>query len=137
FINGSTEAVDLSINYFVVDGPPPSFQPLSPGYWKNHPCAWPVDSLTLGTKTYTKAELLKIMSMPKGGDASLILAYQLIAAKLNLLSGADPTLIGPLVSDGDALLSKYAGKLPYKVKSSSTVGTQMTAIGDALSALWF
>ena len=32
--------------------------PLTQGYWKNHSNAWPVNSLTLGSQTYTKAELL-------------------------------------------------------------------------------
>lgn len=137
FIDGSTEAVDVAINYFVATHPPIFFQPLSPGYWKNHPCAWPVDELTLGSQTYTKCQLLKIMRMPKRGDASLILAFQLIAAKLNILSGADPTEIDPLVGQGDALLAGYAGKLPYKVKSSTPIGQQMTGIASALSALWF
>jgi hypothetical protein len=114
-----------------------AFTPLSPGYWKNHPCAWPVSSLTLGNQTYTKSELLKILKMPKGGDASLILAFQLIAAKLNVLSGADPAPISGLVTQGDALLSLYPGKLPYKVKTASTIGSQMTAIGNTLSALWY
>jgi len=111
--------------------------PLSPGYWKNHPCAWPTNSLTLGSQTYSKSELLKILKSSKGGDASMILANQLIAAKLNLLNGADPAPISGLVAQGDALLSLYSGKLPYKVKTSSAVGAQMTAIADALSALWY
>lgn len=111
--------------------------PLSPGYWKNHPCAWPTSSLTLGSQTYSKTELLNILKTAKGGDASMILAFHMIAAKLNLLNGADPTPISGLVSQGDALLSLYAGKLPYKVKTSSPIGSQMTPISNALSALWY
>ena len=65
--------------------------PLSQGYWKNHPNAWPVNSLMLGSQTYTKAELLAILNTPGGGDASMILAVQLIAAKLNIAAGSDPT----------------------------------------------
>jgi hypothetical protein len=83
-------------------------------------------------------ELMKLMWTSKsGGDASLILAFQLIAAKLNILSGADPTKIDPLVAQGDALLSKFSGRLPYKVKSSSPIGAQMTTIGNTLSAMWY
>ena len=65
--------------------------PLTQGYWKNHPNAWPVNSLMLGSQTYTKAELLNILNTPVGGDASLNLAHQLIAAKLNIAAGSDPT----------------------------------------------
>jgi hypothetical protein len=115
----------------------PEFAPMSPGYWKNHASEWPVATLTLGSQSYTQTALLKILNSPTGGDASLILARHLIAAKLNLLSGSDATVIGPLVAQGDALLSLYAGKLPYKVKTSSAIGKQMTGIANTLSAMWF
>jgi len=138
-IDAPIAATDAVVNYFATGSPVPpqevpTFQPLSPGYWKNH--AWPVTGLTLGSQTYTQAELLKIMAKP-GGDASTIMAFQLIAAKLNLLSGADPAPISGLVFEGDTLLSLYPGKLPYKVKTSSTIGKQMTGVGSVLSALWF
>jgi hypothetical protein len=58
------------------------------GYWKNHPDAWPVTSLTLGTVNYTQADLLSILGTPSGGNGLLILAHQLIAAKLNIAQGA-------------------------------------------------
>jgi hypothetical protein len=60
---------------------------LTQGFWENHPNAWPVSSLTLGRQTYTQAELLAILRTPVRGDASLILTYQLIAAKLNSAGG--------------------------------------------------
>lgn len=34
----------------------------SAGYWKNHPEAWPVSSLKLGTVSYTKTQLLQILN---------------------------------------------------------------------------
>ena len=56
---------------------------------------WPVNSLMLGSQTYSKAELLTILRTRVGAgpkaDASLILADQLIAAKLNIANGADGT----------------------------------------------
>jgi hypothetical protein len=78
---------------------------LTQGYWKTHPEAWPVTSLTLGTVTYTQAQLLSILNQPVQGNGLIALAHQLIAAKLNALSGATPssaitqadTLIGSLV----------------------------------------
>lgn len=74
------------------------------GYWKNHPGVWPVTSLTLGTVTYTQAQLLQILNTPAGGNALLIIAHQLIATKLNIANGADPTLISSAVSSADALI---------------------------------
>ena len=58
----------------------------TPGYWKNdRKHLWPVTSLTIGGVTYTKAQLLVILRTPPRGDATHILAFQLIAAKLNQL----------------------------------------------------
>jgi hypothetical protein len=63
--------------------------PLGQGFWKNHTGAWPVTSLTLGRQTYTQAELLALFDTPPRGDASVILAQQLIAAKLNIANGSN------------------------------------------------
>ena len=112
--------------------------PLTQGYWKNHPSAWPVTSLTLGCQTYTQAELLAILNTAIGkgssADASLILADQLIAAKLNIANGSDPTPISATITAADALLCTFGGKLPYHVKPSSMVGQQMTALAATLDA---
>jgi hypothetical protein len=106
--------------------------PLTQGYWKNHPNAWPVNSLMLGSQTYTKAELLNILNTPSGGDASLILAKQLIAAKLNIAAGSDPTPVSSTITHADSLLSMFSGKLPYHVNPSSAIGQMMVSDGDTL-----
>ena len=103
--------------------------PQGKGYWKNNPNAWPVSSLMLGSQTYTKSELLTILRTPIKGDASLILADQLIAAKLNIASGADGTPVTSTITHADFLLSSFSGKLPYKVKPSTSTGQAM--VNDA------
>jgi hypothetical protein len=40
------------------------------GYWKTHPTAWPVLSLTLGTVSYTQAQLLAILGQPVATELS-------------------------------------------------------------------
>jgi hypothetical protein len=106
--------------------------PLTQGYWKNHPNAWPVNSLMLGSQTYTKAELLDILNTPSGGDASLILAKQLIATKLNIAAGSDPTPVSNTITHADSLLSMFSGKLPYHVAPSSDIGQMMVSDGATL-----
>ena len=65
--------------------------PQSRRYWKDNPALWPVTSLMLGSESYGMAELQKIIDGDgRNGDASLVLARQLIAAKLNLANGSDP-----------------------------------------------
>ena len=100
------------------------------GFWKNNPAAWPASALpmTLGSQTYTKTELLAILQTPIKGDASLILADQLIAAKLNI-ANANGTPVASTITNADSLLSGFNGKLPYHVKPSSSTGQAM--INDA------
>jgi hypothetical protein len=83
----------------------------------------------LGSQTYTKAELLNILNNPGGGDASMILAVQLIAAKLNIANGSDPAPVSSTITHADSLLGMFNGKLPYKVKPSSPTGQMM--VNDA------
>ncbi len=72
------------------------------GYWKNHPEAWPVTNLTLGTVNYTASQLLSILNQSVGGNGLISLAHQLIAAKLNIANGADGTVINSTIAAADA-----------------------------------
>ena len=74
------------------------------GYWKNHELAWPVTSLTLGTVNYTAAELLQILNEPAQGRKLVILAHQLIAAKLNIANGANMSSISTTITSADLLI---------------------------------
>lgn len=102
------------------------------GYWKNHEDDWPVDNLTLGQHSYEQDELVDLLRAPPRGDASLILAHQLIAAKLNVEAGADPASVEGTLEDADALLFQYDERLPLDVRASSDDGQQMVSIGQSL-----
>src|SRR5262249_12098735 len=106
--------------------------PVGLGFWKNHPSAWPVGTLMLGSQTYTESELLGVLRMRTAHDASLKLADQLIAAKLSIASGSDPTTIRTPVADPDRLLAGFGGKLPYGVSPSSVLGRSMVSDGKWL-----
>src|SRR5215831_4391865 len=134
---GAVSVIDTATNTRVADvrvgvGPvgvaitPVTFAcPLGQGFWKNHPDTWPVTSLTLGSQTYTQAELLALFDTPPRGDASVILSHQLIAAKLNIANGSSPAPISSTIADADTLLTQFSGKLPYDVSTSSAIGQQM------------
>jgi hypothetical protein len=77
---------------------------LTQGFWKNHPDAWPVGGLILGSVSYTKDQLITILKTPVRGNGLLSLAHQLIAAKLNVLSGADDSDVEDAIEDADALI---------------------------------
>jgi hypothetical protein len=112
--------------------PVPTACPLSQGFWKNHVEYWPVNSLILGSQSYTLSELTKILKTPPAQDASLNLAHQLIAAKASIKWGSDRTPISDVIAQADSLLSGFSGKLPYSVKPSSKKGKQMTALAKTL-----
>ncbi len=74
------------------------------GFWKNHESAWPVMSLMLGSVNYSKAQLLSILGQSVQGNGLVSLAHQLIAVKLNIASGADPTDASAAIAAADALI---------------------------------
>ena len=73
-------------------------------YWKNHPDAWPVQNVMLGTINYTQVQLLQIFNQPGAGNGLVALAHQLITAKLNIANGANPSAIQTAVTRAGALI---------------------------------
>ena len=76
------------------------------GYWKNHAESWSrVTTLTLGSVTYTQAQILAILRQPARGNGLVSLAHQLIATRLNLLLGVvPPAAVGRAVEQADAAI---------------------------------
>jgi len=79
------------------------------GFWKNHYAAsWPSTvvsgGLTLGSVHYTAAELQSIFNTPPAGNGLIILAHQLIAAKLNIANGADGSAVAAAIAAADAMI---------------------------------
>jgi len=74
------------------------------GYWKNHPDVWPLQSLTLGAVSYSKSQLLQILNRPAQGNGLVTLGHQLIAAKLNIANGADPSAVQQTVIGADNMI---------------------------------
>ena len=72
----------------------------TPGYWKNHPEAWPVESITVGGTEYTKAQAIAWLDKP-GKDKTLTLFSSLVAAKLSVLVGNDSTCVASTITAAD------------------------------------
>jgi len=113
--------------------------PFSLGYWKTHPAAWPVTTLTLGTVSYTQTQLLAILKTSPGtgtkSDASLILAYQLIAAKLNVANGSNPCLFAAAMAAADALIDGRTIPITPKITPNTAEGQQMVSLANTLAQL--
>jgi len=103
--------------------------PQGEGYWKNHTNQWAVNSLTLGGVTYSKDQLISILNSPIKGDASVILAKQLIATLLSLANGSDPASVCNTIADANSLLAGCT--VPCGISPSSARGQAM--INDANS----
>jgi hypothetical protein len=64
-----------------------------------------VTSLVLGDVAYSRSELLAVFGQPAKGNGLVSLSHQLIAAKLNLLLGAQPpSQVMIAIGEADALV---------------------------------
>jgi hypothetical protein len=79
--------------------------PHSQGYWQNHQDDWPVNSITIGGITYTKEDAITLMKMPGSGDKTYDMFQHLVAAKLNIFMGCDPSCIDEVILDADAWMA--------------------------------
>jgi cysteine-rich repeat protein len=95
---------------------------LTQGYWKNHPKAWPVSELSLGTVTYTKAQALTVFGQPVEGNGLISLSHQLMASKLNVAAGATNAVAGA-IAQADAMI----GALVAPSIGKGTLATETTS----------
>jgi len=93
----------------------------SPGYWKNHSDAWPVEGITVGGHYYPKAEAIELMKAKSKGDKAYTMFSALVAAKLNVLIGNDPDCYAQTIADADAWMSANVPDMDshIKVKANS------------------
>jgi hypothetical protein len=93
-----------------------------------------VNTLKIGALDYTQCQLLCALARIGQGNALVILAHQLIAAKLNILNGADGTSVAATITDADALIDSY-NILTDSVPTGgpgNTLGPAMTADATTL-----
>ncbi len=90
----------------------------TPGYWMNHPEAWPVTSIVIGGDTYSQATAIALLQAPGNKDKTYTMFASLLSAKLNLLMGTNPVCITGEVALADAWMDTY-GPVGTKVAASS------------------
>jgi hypothetical protein len=100
------------------------------GYWKNHSDVWPLQSLTLGAVSYNAPDLLQILNRPAQGNGLVTLAHQLIATKLNIANGADPTAVQQSVIDADNMVG---GLIVPPIGSGYLSPAQTSQLTDTLT----
>ena len=103
---------------FYPSQPPPSVGTGTPGYWKNHPEAWPVEAIVIGNVSYSKDVAIAFMSQSEGGDKTLTMFRHLASTKLNLLNGTDGSCIADDVTAADQWMVTY-GPVGRGVRANS------------------
>lgn len=103
--------------YCTPDQPPSNPGTGTPGYWKNHPDAWPVDSITIGGNTYTRDEAITWMKKPVRGDKTLTMFPALVSAKLNTFIDNDASCVSGTIAAADAWMADHP--VGSRVRASS------------------
>lgn len=101
----------------------------TPGYWKNHPAAWPVNSITIGGNVYTKSQAISWMQTPVRGDKTKTMFAHLVSAKLNVLVGNESGCVDGTIADADAWMALHP------VGSGVGGGTTAWALGAPLATV--
>jgi hypothetical protein len=96
-----TYSVELYCECEEEDGPGTG----TPGYWMNHPDAWPVPNIVIGCINYTKEEAISIMKDPVKGDKTYTMFPALVAAVLNVLVGNDSSCIDNTIAEADSWMA--------------------------------
>jgi len=90
----------------------------TPGYWKTHPEAWPMPSVTVGGVTYTTDQAIAILGTPVTKDKTYTMFASLVSAILNVKIGNDSTCVNDAIAAGQAWMAAY-GPAGHGVAASS------------------
>jgi hypothetical protein len=99
----------------------------TPGYWKNHPDAWPDPSITVGGVTYTVAQAISWLNKT-GKDKTVTMFQSLVSAMLSVKIGNDGSCINTSIAQGNAWLATY------HLGSNVAGGSQAWAIGNPIQS---
>jgi hypothetical protein len=113
-----------------VQVPPPGTG--TPGYWKNHPEAWPLEEIVVGGRTYSKADAI-VWLKKVGKDKTTTMFSSLVPAILNVEVGNDSSCVASTIVDAHKWMATY-GPVGSNVPASSyawSVGEPMHSHMDA------
>jgi hypothetical protein len=110
YFDGAGGEINLTIDAGIyMPTPPPNPGTGTPGYWMNHPEAWPptMDPIMVGTLSYTKTEAINIMKDPVRRDKTYTMFPALVAAMLNVEIGNDASCIQQTIDEANAWMSMH------------------------------
>lgn len=124
---------DVWCQYTPPPPPPPPNAPGTgtPGYWGQHPEAWPVSTIVIGGVTYTRDQAIAAINAPVKKDKTFTMFPNLVSAKLNVLIGNPSSCVSSPIADADAWMA--ANPLGSKVTANSDawgVGGPLASVLD-------
>lgn len=103
----------------------------TPGYWKNHPEAWPVTEVTVGGVTYSLSEAIALLETP-GKDRTVTMFSSLVPAMLNVAAGNDPSCVTSTIEAAQEWMTKYgpAGRGVHAASYAWKIGEPLHRLLD-------
>jgi SdrD B-like domain len=89
----------------------------TPGYWKNHPDAWPLPGVTVGGVYYPEADAIKWLGRV-GKDKTTTMFSSLVSAILNVYIGNDSSCVATTIAAAHTWMATY-GPVGSNVAASS------------------
>ena len=103
----------------------------TPGYWMNHPEAWPAPGIEVGGVMYSKAVAIEWIQK-SGKDKTLTMFASLVSAKLNVLVGNDSSCVASTIAAADLWMQTYGpvGKGVHAASYAWKVGEPLHRLMD-------
>ena len=102
--------------------------------WLDTPGTWPLDPVVVGSESYGRAELAILLDDEdlEEDDASVALASEIVAAKLNRAAGVAWDPLDDLLDEADAALAP-GGLLPQGILSDTESAAQPLQLAESLA----
>ena len=110
-------------------------------FWKTAPI-WPADTLDIGGRIYTEAEMREIVALDRTGDASIVLAQDFIGTHMNECDGCGvPDHVFDLMVETHLWMQRHDnadvdgdGSVPFGIDPASPEGREAERIAAGLRA---
>jgi hypothetical protein len=103
----------------------------TPGYWKNHPEAWPVAALVVGGVSYTRDQAIYWLEKA-GNDRTIAMFSSLVPAMLNVVIGNEDSCVASTIDAANSWMAKYgpAGRGVHPASFAWKVGEPLHRLLD-------
>jgi hypothetical protein len=114
----SFQKLDFDFGFYAQQAP--ALGTGTPGYWKNHPEAWPA-TITIGGSEYDRDTAISWLKRV-GKDKTTTMFSSLVSAKLNVMMGNESDCVDDTIAAADDWMAAY-GPVGRNVPASSAAWT--------------